>query len=183
MLEHFHRATLLRDLAEQQSAKDAYRLRLAAISSCRAVIEIMLEAAKKGEVKGLDSTNEQESYRAFEPVIEPWFPYYDLIERIRLHDFHRFGIQPPDDRVVSMFIGGPIKLIAQRGTASYSVTAEGPVGSTNGNSMVRPQRALLIQDGMFFDEESSTYVDPKDRLSAFLQETPNAITKFESLQR
>src|SRR5262245_43513705 len=86
--EHFERAQFLLGLARvQREGKASYRLMLAAVYSCRGMIELMLEAAEKQEANGL-------SRDALEDRISPMVPYYALIERIRIHDFHRFGIAP-----------------------------------------------------------------------------------------
>ncbi len=52
-----------------------------------------------------------------------------------------------------MMFGGPIRVTAQGGWAAVSVTPHGPAVSTTGVSNVKCQRALLVQDGQFFDEE------------------------------
>jgi hypothetical protein len=82
-------------------------------------------------------------------------PYYPLIERIRIHDFHRFGLVPPDPNLKQVMFGGPMKLMAQKGAAAVALTPQGQRASTTGNSQVQFQRPLLVQDGDFFDDDSS----------------------------
>ncbi len=54
VLEHLERAQLLFDLANKENEfKTKYRLMVTAIYSCRAITELMLEAAQKQEVKHL----------------------------------------------------------------------------------------------------------------------------------
>jgi hypothetical protein len=56
--EHLERAQFLLDLAvKEKDAKAAYRLMLAAVYSCRALTELILEAAEKQEVKHLKDPN------------------------------------------------------------------------------------------------------------------------------
>ncbi len=146
--EHLQRAQFFIDLARQQEdAKSSYRLKLAAVYSCRAIADLMLEAAEKQEIKGLNR-------KALEDQISRKLPFYTLLEHIRIHDFHRFGILPPDPALKQVMFGGPLKLIAQKGVAVVSMTAQGVKVQTTGESHV---------------------------LQAFLRKAPNVITEFEKL--
>lgn len=152
--EHLERAQFLLDLAvKEKDAKAAYRLMLAAVYSCRALTELMFEAAEKQEVKHLNDPNPKVNRDTLEGQISGKLPYYTLVERIRIHDFHRFGLVPPDPNLKQVMFGGPMKLMAQKGAAAVAVTAQGPRASTTGNSQVQFQRPLLVQDGEFFDDD------------------------------
>ena len=178
--EHLQRARFLVDLArQQQDARSSYRLMLAAVYSCRAIADLMLEAAEKQEINGLCDPNPKVNRRTLEDQISSEFPYYDLLERVRIHDFHRFGILPPNPEIRQVVVGGPIKLIAQKGLAAITVTAKGIQAITTGASRVKQQRPLINLDGAFYDEQSSEYVDLDRILEAFLGEAPNIIAEFE----
>ncbi len=72
-------------------------------------------------------------------------------------------------------------MIAQKGVAVVSMTAQGVKVQTTGRSQVKLHRALLNQDGAFFDEQSSEYVSLDKALQAFLREAPDVISEFEKL--
>ena len=178
--EHLQRAYFFVDLARlQEDAKSSFRLKLAAVYSCRAIADLMLGAAEKQQVKGLSDPNPSVNRKALEDQISSKFPFYDLLERVRIHDFHRFGILPPEPGVRQVMIGGPFKLTAQKGSAAVFITEQGIKAPTTGASKVEQQRPLVNQDGAFFDEQSSEYVDLDKLLEAFLREAPDIISEFE----
>lgn len=178
--EHLERAQLFFDLAKKENeVKTKYRLMVAATYSCRAITELMLEAAEKQEVKHLKETDPKVNRNALEDQIAPKIPYYSLIERIRIHDFHRFGLTPPNPKVKEIHFGGPMRLTAQKGAAALSVTSQGPQISTTGGSQVKLQRPLLVQDGEFFDEDSNQCVSLERILTAFLEKVPAVVAEFE----
>lgn len=180
--EHLERAQFFVELARQQKdAKSSYRLKLAAVYSCRAIAELMLEAAEKQEVKEPKDPDSKINRKALEDQIPRKLPFYNLLEIVRIHDFHRFGIIPPDPAIRQVMLGGPVKLIAQKGAAAVSMTPQGVGVQTTGGSQVKQQRPLLNQDGAFFDEQSSEYVSLDKALQAFLREAPDVISEFEKL--
>ena len=148
--EHFERAQFLFGLAvKEENTKAGYRLLLSAIYSCRGITEVMLEAADKQEVT-VDR-------KTLESQLQPMLPYYALIERIRIHDFHRIGIVPPDPSFRQTFLSGPIKLTARSGIAAVTITQQKPQMLVTGGSKINEQRPLIIQNGDFFDDDSSRY--------------------------
>ena len=180
VLEHLERAQLLFDLANKENEfKTKYRLMVTAIYSCRAITELMLEAAQKQEVKHLKGPDPKINRDLLEAHITPKISYYYLIERIRIHDFHRFGLTPPNPIVKEIRFGGPMKLTAQKGDAALSVTSQGPQISTTGGSHVKFLRPLLVEDGQFFDEDSNQYVSLERILTAFLEKVPAVVVEFE----
>ena len=180
--EHLERAQFFVELARQQKdAKSNYRLMLAAVYSCRAIADLMLEAAEKQEVRELNDPDPKKNRTALQDRISGKLPFYTLLEIVRIHDFHRFGILPPDPAIRQVMLGGPMKLIAQKGAAAVSVTPQGVEVQTTGGSQVKQQRPLLNQDGAFFDEQSSEYVSLDNVLQAFLREAPDVISEFEEL--
>ena len=143
----------------------------------------MLEAAEQQQLKAFCSADRKASRRMLEEHLAPKVPSYHLIEKIRIHDFHRFGCVAPDPKIREVFGGGPIKLVARQGTAAYVVTAKGPTAIETGSSRVIQQRPLVSSSGEFFDDESGTYVSLKTVFDAFLSEIPEVIAEFERLAR
>lgn len=178
--EHLERAQFLFHLCvEIKEPKASYRLMLAAVYSCRAITELMLEAAEKQEVKNLSEPNAYTTRDALESQIALKLPYYELIERIRIHDFHRFGLIPPDPNYMQIMLGGPIKLMTQKGASVIKVSDKGLIVSTSGSSQVKLKRPLLIQDGEFFDDDSSGYVKLEVILKSFLSKAIDVVNEFE----
>lgn len=148
-----------------------FRLMVASIYSARAIVELHYEAADKEQLaitrEGLKST------------LKSKLPWFDMIERIRIHDFHRFGVIPPDPCLKVLFQGGPIKLRAQKGVAIYSIPADGPKITVTGDSKVDEQRPLLSKDGAFFDDDKRQFVTLEQIISDFLAAVPTVIDEFE----
>ena len=132
--EHLERVRLLLELSKQASdAKTSFRLQLAAVDSCRAIAEIMLEAAAIQQVRALDGTAGVTDRKTLEQEVVSQLPYYYLTERIRIHDFHRFGLVPlSESGELQISMGGPIKLVAQEGTAAVSLTGTGVEAGQDG---------------------------------------------------
>lgn len=128
----------------------------------------MLEAAEKQEIKNPSEPPARWSRTEVEAYVSPQLPFFALIEKIRIHDFHRFGLIPPDAHAQEVFFGGPMKLVGQKGTAAIHVSPDGPVKLTSGNMQIKEQRPLLSRDGQFFDEESLTYVSLDEIISTFI---------------
>ncbi|MDI1286002.1 MAG: hypothetical protein PSV46_16570 [Reyranella sp.] len=177
--EHCIRARLFLRLANQQQGEsDAYRLRIAAISACRAIVEIMLEAAETQEVAGHKSGNPKADRDSYEITLAG-LPHYKLIEHIRIHDFHRFGLIPTDKAFQAVFVGGPIKMTAQRGGVSIVLGERGLEVTTSGNSRVHMQRILIEDDGKFLDEQLGRHYPPEAIVDEFLKEVCSKIEEFE----
>lgn len=178
--EHLERARFFVVLArEQKHAEAAYRLRLAAVYSCRAIADLMLEAAEKQEVKALSDPDPKVNRKKLEEDISKRLPYYTLLEHIRIHDFHRFGIAPPGPAVRKVMLGGPVKLTAQKGMVAMRITSKGVEVVTSGGSKATMQRPLLNEDGAFFDDQLSKYVALEEIVDTFLGKAPDAISEFE----
>jgi hypothetical protein len=152
---------------------------IAAVYPARAIVELMLEAAEKQELKPFQNkTDAKESRRKFEEEFTPKLPYHYLLEKIRIHDFHRFGCLPPSQKYQSIFAGGPIKLTARNGIAALLLPAEGPKYIKTGKSLVKEQRPLYTKNGLFYDEESGKYVPLDKILDDFLSAVPGVIEYF-----
>ena len=105
-------------------------------------------------------------------------PRYRLIEKIRIHDFHRFGIVP---QAGLMFQGGPVKLKVRAGRAVYSIPSTGPQSVTTGDAKVEEQRPLLQRGYFIFDDEAGEYVSLIQALGDYLSGVPKAVAEFEKL--
>jgi len=170
--EHHERIQTFIELAH--SSKDStirFRLHIACIYFARGIIELVLEAADK---KQIPSSREQ-----LKKTLPDKLRWYNLIERIRIHDFHRFGIVPPNPNIKILFQGGPIKLKAKNGVAMYSIPPSGPKIETTGDSSVKEQRPLISNDGRFFDQDTETLVTLEKILEDFLLDVPKLIKEFE----
>lgn len=180
--EHLNRAIFLQTLAaKQDDASNAFRLLLSAVYSARAIVELLLETAFKQQLKGFVDADLKKSRDLLEEYVAPQLPYFYLIERIRIHDFHRFGLVPPASEYRRITFAGPAKLTAQKGTAAFALTNEGPVTHLTGTSQIKLHRPLLIQDGKFFDDESKEFVSLEVALDAYLNKVPDVLLYIEKL--
>ena len=101
---------------KSDDAEAKHRLLFAGLYAGRAAIEIMLEGALKQELPAFrDTDDSNKSRKDFENAVKGDIPHYALIEKIRIHDFHRFGCLPPVSNVEFQFMGGPMQLIARNG--------------------------------------------------------------------
>jgi hypothetical protein len=166
--EHYERLQMFYDLAIKEPVDiKSFRFLMAAIYSAQSIIEIITESSRKGLLPVTPEQLEREQFGDF--------PRYSLVEKIRIHDFHRFGLVPPDRCFKTLSVGGPIKLMAHKGTAIYSITQKICTGDSN----INEQRPLLIGNGKFFDEKTGEYVTLKQILKDFLEKIPAVIGWFE----
>lgn len=105
--------------------------------------------------------------------------WYNLIERIRIHDFHRFGLIPPNPDMKVLFQGGSIKLHARKGKATYCIQSTGPKKKVTGDSCIDEQRPLINDDGRFYDDDTNKYVAMEQILKDFLYDVPAVIDEFK----
>ena len=180
--EHLHRVRRSVQLARRcKKPSTRFRHLISTIYSARAITELMITAAKQQELKTFRNADPERSGHELATFLAPKVPYYYLIEKIRIHDFHRFGCVPPDPKIREVFGGGPIKLVARQGTAAYMVTAQGPKVVETGKSRVKQQRPLVSSNGEFFDDKSESYVSLDTVLDAFLKKIPSVIAEFGRL--
>ena len=154
---------------------------IAAVYPARAVVELMLEAAEKQGLKQFHNNDHKQSRKEFEEVLAPKLPHYYLLKKIRFHDFHRFGCLPPDSHYQHVFFGGPIKLKANKGIAALKVTPKGPEFVQTGDSYVRQQRPLHVQDDRFYEEETGKLLSLDQILKEYLNTVPQVIAYFQIL--
>ena len=168
--EQFERAKLfLREARASTDSLDRFRRLMACLYFSRAIVELMLQAA------------EMEVVKIGRQDLEKWLvealPRYHLVEALRIHDFHRFGLlQRP-----GMFMAGPVKFRARSGAAALYMTNDGPRRLETGDSRVIEQRALHFLDGRVCDENAQTYVSFETVLDDYLKGVPRAIEEFRSL--
>jgi hypothetical protein len=177
--EHVDRAKWFLQLARATSEPvGRFRLLIAATYSARALVEVMLEAAERQELTAYCNVTPKQARDDFESEIERVLPHFHLIERIRIHDFHRFGCLPPDPQVKTAFTGGTIKVGGGKGSAEIRLTAEGPRVTTSGQARVEQQRPLHQVGENFFDD-SGRWVGLECVLDDYLACAPQAIDMFE----
>lgn len=178
--EQHHRAVWFVNLcAKAGDATALHRLQFAALYPARAIVELMLDAAEAQELRAYRNKDVKKGRKQFEEDLTPRLKHYGLIERIRIHDFHRSGCVPPDPKRVEMFFGGPMKLTASKGAAVLTIPPTGPKATLTGNSSVKDQRSLCNVDGAFFDPIGEQYVPLGQILVEYLQGVPELITWFE----
>ena len=180
--EHISRINLLHKLSIENSNKiDSYRLLLLSIYSCRAIVELILEAAEKGEIRKEIFPNSDNIRASLEIWIKERIKYYDLIEKIRIHDFHRFGIIPFNQSINTFQMNGPVKMIAQNGSIQIQYPDGIPNYTISGKSKIKNQRPLLIQDGLFYDENESVYITIKKVVETFQEEVNSLLIEFRKI--
>ena len=179
--QHRRAKCLVRTAQRTKKRSRRFRLLILATYPARATVELMLEAAECQELKAFQTTDRKKSRNDFEDTIAPRLPYYYLLEKIRIHDFHRFGCVPPNPRLREVFFGGPLKLVARKGRAVLTIPAAGPKVVTTGASTFRDQRSLCNADGQFFDDETGKYVSLEMMLVKFLAAVPAVIVDFDRL--
>ena len=170
--EQFERAASL--LEEARSSGDClfrFRHLVAAIYPARAVVELMLESADKQEIP--------ESREVLEELLIEGLPRYHLVEKMRIHDFHRFGLRQQQ----GMFLGGPLKLQAagKGGTAAIFGTGSGFKQAVSKGSTIKEQRTLQSRGEEVFDESVDQWVSVQTVLDEFLTAMPTIINLFMEL--
>lgn len=156
---------------------------MAAIYSARAIVELILESAEKQEMSVYRNPDPKLSRKNCEDEISLKLPLYFLIEKIRIHDFHRFGCLPPDPQQRQLSISGPMKLLARKGSAAIELSESGPQYIVTGQSQIKVQRPLCQDDDKFLDEDSKEFLGLDTILKAYLDQMPQVIEYFENKLR
>jgi hypothetical protein len=65
------------------------------------------------------------------------------------------------------------------GGAGFILTSQGPVVTPPGVGRVEFQRPLLINDGLFFDDEEKRFVSLEEIVTAFIKKIPVLIAELE----
>jgi hypothetical protein len=180
VIEHFQRAVLFYNTAKgAPEIKSQFRVLMAAVYSCRAIYELIFEHARdpkwSADKVGEMSINRDELKAIFEAKVR----HFALVERLRIHDFHRHGIQAPIPGWNVQRGAGPIKLKANKGAAYLTQTANGPERIVTGNSKIEEQRSLFEDNGRFFDEKTEEYVELHRIVSDYLTDISDAVEESE----
>jgi hypothetical protein len=176
IVEHFYRVGELFNTAaaiREENPKGEFRLLMAAVYSCRAIVELMMEQADRGEL-----TVDRDQLKA---LLAKWIPYFNLVERIRIHDFHRYGLTPPTPGLKMMMGFGPTTLTARKGMAVLQQTPSGPRITCTGNSTVKERRALYSVNGTFYDEDTDTQAPLSKIIRDYFFAVPAAVDEYEKL--
>jgi len=179
--EQLERARHLMKVAGRCKRESArFRYLILAVYPARAVADLMLTAAERQELPRFHNENERQSRADFEKAIKAGWPHYELLETIRIHDFHRFGCLPPSRTDVEAFTGDPVKARLGRGAVAIQLSLLGPDITTQGGAPPRDQRSLSSPDGRFFDDVSGSYLPLERILTEYLAAAPAAIHAFRS---
>lgn len=157
-----------------------FRMLILAVYPARAATEIMLEAAMKLELEGFQDADPKKNRNDFEAAHLLGLPHYHLIEKIRIHDFHRFGCKPK----AGFFCGGPIKLTANQGEAAIFWPLHGESKKEKietGKSKVSEQRPLQVNGDKFLDEVSNKYLTLDEILGPYHAAIVPLVTTFKEL--
>ena len=148
-----------------------FRKLIAAVYPGRAAIEIMREAALQGEL----TVNRDDLDERVGAVL----PRHELIQAIRFHDFHRFGVMPRP----GVLVGGPMQLkSSKRGVAQVQFLPSGPQITARGNANVILNRALQTDGDRVFDDASSEWVPIEQAVREYVEALPAALAVFEGLR-
>jgi hypothetical protein len=180
--EHYYRVRWILDSAANPPNEETkFRILVLAVYPARAIAEIMLDAAEQQELSGFKDPDRKKSRREFEQRYLAGLPHYLLIEKIRIHDFHRHGCVPDTQAIL---LSGPIKLTACAGEAGISFPIHG-AGTmqvmTTGRSKVQEQRPLLQYGFKFWDDVSNTCLALDEILVPYLNAIGPVINQFKSL--
>ena len=168
--QHERAALFYREATESDDQVDRFRRLIAATYFCRAALEIMYEGAKAG-----DLTIEEKPFRK---RMEEMLPRSNLIYKIRIHDFHRFGVS----EYPGLSLMGPIALSARNGgMAQVQLTSRGIETRTSGEATVDFNRPLVLKEDKILDDTSGEFVSLLEILGEYIEALPQAIRVFESL--
>ncbi|MFH1068358.1 MAG: hypothetical protein V1794_01950 [Candidatus Glassbacteria bacterium] len=146
-----------------------FRFMMASLYFARSICEIMLESAKQGNLKISSS--------ALKKKFKTILPRYELIQLIRIHDFHRCVVL---EREGILYVSGPIHIKAGRHPVSIRMKPEGGIKvEAHGESRVDLNRPLQQQNGCFWDESNEEYISIDKALVEYLGVIPKAIEYFK----
>lgn len=168
--EHYNRIHFFLEVAKRQDEEGKFRLHLAAIVSAVAIIEITDEL--------LIVSNVTKETFDFHSNCKNSIPYLDLIYRIRVHDFHRFGIKHHPPGVDFSAFQGPITLTAQKGHAGISM-GDTLTSFKSGNASVKENRPLYRQNNYFLDQETNNFVSLENIMEGFQKSIKERIIEVE----
>jgi hypothetical protein len=171
--EHLRRARLWLEEAEHaRSSDEALHRLMAVVYPGRAVLELMRESAKRGELvvpaKELD--------RRLEHLV----PRSRLVKALRIRDFHHWGIVGGGRMVVQFQVRLP-----PHGHAEFSmfVDPDNPRPSIAVSDGTRNYTFFLTSDRVIQDERETHALSYFRLLSEYLYDLKSAVAEYESLLR
>jgi hypothetical protein len=157
----------------QGDSESSFRMLILAVYSALAIAEIMLESAFQRELLGLNRDEFEEKYLE-------GLPYYLLVEALRIHDFHRFGLAPTS----GVFYHGPVTLGGKKGVAAISMPLDGSTGKTiikTGDAKVKEQRCLTQNGVTFLDDGTGKYLRLGEILIPYVTAIEKVIAEYETV--
>jgi hypothetical protein len=169
--EHLARARFFLEQAKSQSdPQKASWFLIASIYPARAIVELMVDYLKTGQLKG-----DHEDFRA---AAAEKVRYFKVVEYLRDHDFHRRAVR----FIPGQAMYGPIKLgTGKSPRASAAVTASGVEGrmekQTTKTGSVKQDRPLQIR-GFEINVEGEGWVQIDRILDTYLHEVESFIESY-----
>ena len=161
--EQVNRVNLLLSHASEDGLDPVKRHRflMCAVYPAVAIAELMIQNPKR------ENAGEKE---ALEARLDEIVPYHRLLQNVRVHDFHRITVEPPQPGRVTFTSSGPFTLTARQG-GSAVMAGVGPdrVLKTTKNSSIKQDRPLDIKDGLIWDDSQEKWIDLFDALVAYLE--------------
>ena len=173
ILEHHERATMFAtEAACAPGPRTAFRHWMAAVYSLRGAVELMRETASRGELRV--------SRRQLELLIQSLMPRSRLIRRLRIRDFHHYGVLGPKHMMLEFRIHLPP---FGHGGATFYVNPWKPrlrvgISDHSRNYSFFMTSGLLVQD-----ELEPAPVLLHRLVAEQLQQLPSALTAFIGLLR
>lgn len=181
--EHYERTQWYLGMSAM-SINETHKFRhlMAGVYSGRAVVELMLDGAKNQVLSKFNNKDGQLSRKNFEAQLVPKVKHYHLLERIRIHDFHRIGILPPGPTRNKVFFNGPMVLKARKGGTTLTIPSTGPKITRTGDSPPpHDQRSMCWQNEKVYDDVSSKYIPLNQVIAEYLKTLPDTIDWYAQL--
>lgn len=173
VLEQLARARLL--LQEAYAVRDyddAFPKLIAAIYPARAALEIMREAARRGELSV--------SRKEFDRLVDQRVPRWRLIHAVRVRDFHDGGVQGGGRILVQFRIRLPPH---SQGAVSMRANPFDPRPRIRLSDPSGSYKLLLTSDVVVQDEEEPTAVPYWVLLEEYLEQMNRLFPEFQKLLR
>jgi hypothetical protein len=173
ILEHYERAYLFAsEGAAAPGPRASFRHLMAAVYSLRGAVELMREAADRGELRV--------GRRQLEQVVDSLMPRARLVRRLRIRDFHHYGVVGPGHMILEF----RIRLAAYgHGSVTFRVNPWNPRLRLGISDRSR-NYAFFMTSGILVQDEREPAPITLDHLVAEqLQQLPGALSAFVGLLR
>ena len=173
ILEHHERACLFAaEAAAAPGPRAAFRHWMASVYFLRAAVELMRETAKRGELV-VDC-------RALDQLIGAQMPRSRLIRRLRIRDFHHYGVMGPRHLMLQFQMRLPAY---GQGGATFHVDPSNPrlrlrISDRSSNYSFFMTSGLLVQD-----ELEPVPISLRRLVAEQLQQLPRTVGAFVALLR